>query len=77
MKGIIIFVQSNTAQTFPEDLVGKYFFVKKDLSAQRHRCAKVSVSESGTVRVSYTADWYYKLSEVDFETLHHEAKENN
>lgn len=77
MKGTIIFVQSNTAQTFPEDLVGKYFFVKNHLCPQRYRCTKVSVSESGTVRVSYGADWYYKLSEVDFETSQHEEKENN
>lgn len=73
MKGTLIFVQSNTAQTFPEDLVGRYFFVKKDPTAQRHQCTKVSVSQSGTVRVSYGANWYYKLSEIDFELSYHEA----
>lgn len=77
MKGTIIFVQSHTAQTFPEDLVGKYFFVKGAVVQQRLQCTKVSVSQSGTVRVSYGEDWYYKLSEVDFETDFYEAKENN
>ena len=77
MKGTIIFVQSHTAQTFPEDLVGKYFFVKGAVVQQRLQCTKVSVSQSGTVRVSYGEDWYYKLSEVEFETDFYEAKENN
>lgn len=77
MKGTLIFVQSNTAQTFPEDLVGKHFFVKEALVQQRLQCKKVSVSKNGTVRVSWGNDYFYKLSEVEFEAEYYEAKENN
>lgn len=71
------FVQSTTVQTFPEDLIGKFFFVKGALAQQRLQCTKVSVSQSGTVRVSWGNDYFYKLSEVEFETDFYEAKENN
>jgi len=71
------FVQSTTVQTFPEDLIGKFFFVKGVIIPERYQCKQVSVSENGTVRVSYGKSWFYKLSEVEFETDFYEAKENN
>ena len=69
MKGTIVFVQRHTAQTFPEDLVGKYFFVENT----RRQIIEVSVVKSGTVRVSYGDDIWYKLSEIDLEIAYHEA----
>ena len=73
MKGTLIFVQSNTAQTFPEDLLGKYFFVGNT----RVQITKVSVSKSGTVRVSSRSDIWYKLSEIDLEIDSYEKEEYN
>ena len=69
MKATLIFVQSHTAQTFPEDLVGKYFFVGN----MRRQITEVSVTKSGTVRIGYGDDIWYKLSEIDLEIAYHEA----
>ena len=77
MKGTIIFVQSHTAQIYPEDLVGKYFFVKESYLNPRHKCTIVSILSNGTVRISCGNGTFYKLSEVDFEISYYEAKENN
>lgn len=75
MKTIRVFefVQSTTVQTFPEDLVGKFFFVKESVFGTRHKCTNVSVSQSGTIRVSCGNGIFYKLSEIDFELSYHEA----
>ena len=73
MKGTLIFVQSHTAQTFPEDLVGKYFFVGN----MRRQITEVSVAKSGTIRIGHGTTIWYKLSEIDLEISHYEAKENN
>lgn len=73
MRKTIIFVQSHTAQTFPEDLIGKFFFVRN----MRRQITEVSVSKSGTIRIGHGASIWYKLSEIDLEISHYEAKENN